>query len=149
MRPENMQTPETPRGSGSGLDIEKIIDRAVNTAVNSTVIKLKMSGLMKDDRKTAYQKTEELLRNYNIFCEVDNKPYTQKMVRIINEALEDIRDDIYYEIIPLYYFKGWTREAIADHFRTTERTISRNKNRLINRMKARIFSDSVIRELFS
>ena len=67
MRPENMQTPETPRGSGSGLDIEKIIDRAVNTAVNSTVIKLKMSGLMKDDRKTAYQKTEELLRNYNIF----------------------------------------------------------------------------------
>lgn len=126
------------------LDIKKIIE----DTVNATVIKLKMSGLMKDGRKTAYQKTEELLRNYNNFCKAEDQPYAKKIVRIIDDTLEDIEDDPYGEIIPLIYFEGETRESVAEYFDTTVTTISRNKTRLINILKVRLFSDDVIYELF-
>ena len=127
----------------SEYDIQKII----NDTVNMTVLKLKMAGLMKDNRKTAYQKTEELLKNYYTFCESD-QPYTKKLVERIDTALESIKDDIYYEIIPLYYFKNHTRESLAEKFNTTVTTISRNKTRLINILKGHLFSDEVIYELF-
>ena len=127
-------------------DVE--IKNIIRDTVNETVIKLKMSGLMKDDYKTAYQKTEELLRNYNTFKKIKDQPYTQKIVNRINAALHEIRNDIYYDIIPLVYFQGETREAVAEHFNTTVTTISRNKNRLINKLKVQLFSDDVIYELF-
>lgn len=123
------------------------IEQIINDTVNATVLKLKMAGLMKDNRKTAYQKTEELLRNYNTFKESD-QPYTQKLVTKIDNALESIKDDIYYDVIPLIYFKDETRENVADHFRTTVTTISRNKVRLVNKLKVVLFSDDVIYELF-
>lgn len=123
------------------------IKQIINDTVNMTVLKLKMAGLLNDGRKTAYQKTEELLKNYNQFLQSD-QPYTKKLVSKINEALYEIKDDIYYEIIPLCYFEGETRENIAEYFNTTVTTISRNKNRLVNKMKVILFSDDVIYELF-
>lgn len=123
------------------------IKQVINDTVNATVLKLKMAGLMRDDRKTAYQKTEELLRNYNAFVESD-QPYTQKLVKKINEALKSIEDDFYYEIIPMIYFNGDTREAVAEYLDTTVTTVSRNKTRLVNKLKARLCSDDVIYELF-
>lgn len=128
----------------SDLDIKKIIE----DTVNATIIKLKMSGLMKDSRKTAYQKTEELLHNYETFKAIKDQPYTERIVAIINAALHEINCDIYYEIIPLIYFQGETREFVAEYFNTTVTTISRNKNRLINKLKVILFSDDVIYELF-
>lgn len=125
-------------------DIEKII----NDTVNTTVLKLKMAGLMRDDKKTAYQKTEELLRNYKTFQKITNQPYTVKLVKEIEAALEEITDDLYYDIIPMYYFEGKTREDVAEYFDTTVTTISRNKSRLINKLKVRLFSDDFIYELF-
>lgn len=124
-------------------DLQRIIDKTVNT----TVLKLKMTGLMKNDRKTAYQKTEELLRNYNTFKESD-QPYAITLVGKIESALYDIKDDIYYDVIPLTYFQNETRENIAEIFHTTERTISRNKGRLVNILKTKLFCDDVIYELF-
>lgn len=124
------------------------VKQIIADTVNETVMKLKMSGLMKDTRKTAYQKTEELLRNYNTFSKVEDQPSTVKLVKIINDALDEIKDDPYYEIIPLIYFENETREYIAEEFDTTVTTISRNKNRLVNKLKARLFSDDVIYELF-
>lgn len=125
-------------------DIEKII----NDTVNTTVLKLKMAGLMRDDKKTAYQKTEELLRNYKTFQKITDQPYTVKLVKEIEDALEEITDDLYYDIIPMYYFEGKTREDVAEYFDTTVTTISRNKSRLINKLKVRLFSDDFIYELF-
>ena len=125
------------------MDIQKIIQDTVNT----TVLKLKMAGLMKDDRKTAYQKTEELLRNYNAFKQSD-QPYTKKLIKKMDEALKTIENEEYYEIIEMYYMRGLSREAVAEYFDTTVTTISRNKNKLIHKLKLYIFSDDVIYELF-
>ena len=71
-----------------------------------------------------------------------------KLVKQIEEALEEIRDDPYYDIIPMYYFEGETRENIALTLETTVRTVARNKRRLIDYLKVKLFSDSCIYEIF-
>lgn len=124
-------------------DIEKIIDMTVN----KTILKLKMAGLMKDNQKSAFQKTEELLKNYQAF-RLSNQPYTIKLVEKIDKALNSVKDDPYYDLIRMAYFDGMTREEMAENFNTTVTTISRNKTRLVNILKSYLFSDDVIYELF-
>lgn len=126
---------------------QKAIAETIDATVNTTVLKLKAAGLMKDNRKSAFQKTEELLRNYNAFKKSD-QPYAKTIVNKINDALYSIKDDPYYEAIPLIYFDEESREYIAEHFNTTVTTVSRNKTRLVNKLKAILFSDDTIYELF-
>lgn len=127
---------------------ENEIKKIINDTVNATVLKLKMTGLLNNNRKTAFQKTEELLRNYNVFKTVTDQEYTRKIVNKIDEAIEEIKDDIYFDIIPMTYFDDCSREVIAEHFNTSVKTISRNKIRLINKLKLKLFSDDVIFEIF-
>lgn len=123
------------------------IDKIIEDTVNRTVLKLKVAGLMKDDRKTAAQKTEELLKNYPRF-KLSDQPYTKKLCQKIETAMNTIKSDYYYEIIALYYFEQMTREEVAEHFNTSETTISRNKKRLIDNLSAVLFSDDLIYDLF-
>lgn len=125
------------------MDIEEIIE----ATVNRTVLKLKIAGLMQDDRKSAAQKTEDLLRHYPKF-KLSDQPYTRKLCQKIEAALATIRSDYYYEIISLTYFEGMTREEVAGCFNTSLTTISRNKKRLINDLSAILFSDDMIYEIF-
>lgn len=150
MKSENVSPLDVPLMTGQRLETPEQhlnIKQIINDTVNATVLKLKMAGLMKDDRKTAYQKTEELLRNYMTFKKSD-QPYTEKLVKKIDDALGDIEKDPYCEIIRMIYFEGCTREDCAEYFDTTVTTVSRNKTRLVNKLKVRLFSDDVIYELF-
>lgn len=127
------------------MDVSEIIQETVNC----TITKLKMSGLMKDNRQTAFQKTEQILKNYNELKKAYSEDGTaKKFVDIVDNALNEILDDAYYDIIPMIYFENQTREMVAEYFDTTVTTISRNKHRLINRLKYLIFADDVIYELF-
>jgi len=125
-------------------DVRKII---LDT-VNETVLKMKMAGLMKDDRKSAIEKLEYLLRCYPTFKNVKGKEDTAKIVKKVEEAMETIKDDPYYDVIRLFYFEDRTRESIALDYGCTETTISRNKKRLLEKLKTILFSDEVIFELF-
>lgn len=125
----------------------KNIEKIIEDTVNRTVLKLKMSGLMKDDRKTAAQKTEEILKNYPRF-KLSDQPYTKKLCDKIETAMNTIKDDYYYDVILLYYFDGMTREEVAEHFNTSETTISRNKKRLVDDLSAVLFSDDLIFQMF-
>lgn len=127
-------------------DIE--IRQVISDTVNETVLKMKMAGLMKDNRKSATEKLEELLRNYPTFKMIDDKEYTVKLVQKVDEAMQTIAGDPYYDVIRLFYFEDQTRESIALDYGCTETTISRNKTRLLNRLKTILFSDEVIFELF-
>lgn len=127
--------------------IEQFVTRVINETVNATVLKMKMAKLIKDDTKTAYQKTEEVLRYYPSFREVTGKPYTEKLVSRVEAALKEIQTDPYYEIIPRFYFCNETRENIALSMGSTVRTVARNKKRLVSVLKAKLFSDDCIREL--
>ena len=64
-------------------------------------------------------------------------------------ALKNIQDDKYYKIIELKYFEEMTLEYVAEKFGVDERTIRRQKNRLINRLRALIFSDNVIQDIMN
>lgn len=74
---------------------------------------------------------------------------TRNYIRIIDDALEALIEDPYYELINLRYFKGWTREEIAEYFDCDVKTITRNKNRLINLLQIKLFSDEVIQQIFA
>ena len=124
------------------------VKQIIQDTVNETVLKMKMTGLVKDNRKTATEKLEELLRSYPAFKQIDDKEYTVKLVRKVDEALKTIEGDPYYDVIRMYYFEDNTRESIALDFGCTETTISRNKTRLLNKLKTILFSDEVIFELF-
>ena len=121
----------------------------IHETVDYTIAKLKLSGLLKDNRQTAFQKAEEILRNYNELKKSYSEDGTaKKFVDIIDKALKGLLDDMYYDIIPMIYFEKLSREQVAEYFDTTVTTISRNKRRLINKLKYQIFADDVIYELF-
>lgn len=131
------------------MNIEKLIEKITTTMV----VKLKKSNMISQSEKSAFKKTEAVLRNYNnykiaITENNDMSIKTQKLINIINKALKTIEDDYYYEIIELIYFKNKTREAVAEEFDVEVKTITRNKIRLVNKLKVILFSDDTIIELF-
>lgn len=64
---------------------------------------------------------------------------TRQEVKRIERALDTIKNDKYYEIINMKYFKGMTMEAIAEHFECEDKTARRNKNRIVNKLKIMLF----------
>ena len=112
-----------------------------------TILKLKIAGIIKEDGRTAFQKTEEILRAYRAF-QASDQPHAKKLVDKIDCALEEIKKDPYAELISMIYFEGRTREECAESFNTTPTTISRNKVKLVNKLKCFLFSDDVIYEIF-
>ena len=74
---------------------------------------------------------------------------TRNFIKIIDDAIECLRQDPYYDLIRLRYFEGCSQEEIAEHFDCDVRTVRRNKNRLINLLQIRLFSDDVIRQIFA
>lgn len=79
---------------------------------------------------------------------------TRAEVARIERALNQIREDKYYRVIELKYFEkkddsqeGYTYEDIAEILEKDVRTIRRNKNRLINRLKIYLFGADVLTKL--
>lgn len=132
------------RKQGDVMNVEEVIKKTVD----ETVIRLKYAGLMKDNGKTIFQKTEELLRQYNVFS-LSGDPAAEKMILQIENALQSISGDFYYDVIPLYYIQKMTREEIAERFDTSVTTITRNKSRLIKQISAILFSGEYIKQLYS
>lgn len=126
-------------------DLAKLIQQTVN----ATIINLKIAGLMNNNRSAAIEKTEYILKNYEAF----KKGYTEngiskKYVEIIEKALQEVSGDEYYEIIPLRYFEGKSREETAEYFDCSTTTITRHQRELLERLSVLIFSDDVVYELF-
>lgn len=127
--------------------IDETIKEVIDETATVTVQKMQMAKLIKDGTKSAFQKTEEVLRNYPTFKRIKDKPYTVNLVNKVEEALDEIREDPYYDIIQMFYFENETRESIALTLDITVRTVARNKRRLVNELKVKLFSDDCIREI--
>lgn len=122
------------------------IEEIINTTVDRTVTRLKMERLLANDSRTSYEKTEGILRAYPRVKEI--KDYKARLItKQVEAALLSIEDDMYYDIIPMYYFMGNTLDNIADEFKTSPKTIRRNKSRLIDQLKVILFTDDFITEL--
>lgn len=127
-------------------DVREIIQETVNEAV----LKFKKAGLIKDDEKSALKKTEELLRTYKDLSviEPESGSATEVMLKKVEEAFEALEDDEYCGLIQMIYVDGMTREECAGFYGVEPVTITRNKKRLVEKMKNIIFADDVIKELF-
>lgn len=72
---------------------------------------------------------------------------TKAIINMVNSILQDLKKDKYYLILELKYFDKKTYEEIAEIMQCDISTVSRNKNRLINIMKIRLFPNNFINEL--
>ena len=127
----------------------------IEMTVKHTVTELKRAGLIRENRLDSYKKTERILYEYPKFKKIvteykfDDMTITPKFVSMIDDALQSISDDPYYKIIELKYFDGWTHEQIAEYFDVQPAAISKQRTKLINRIRAGIFSDDFISELYN
>lgn len=122
------------------------IKQIINETVTATVLQLRAAGLLKDETKTAYEKTEALLYQYPELCKVD-EPYAHRVVQEIDACLEDAANDPFIDVIRLFYFGGNKNAACAAIMCYDERTLRRNRRRLVEKFSARLASDDFIREL--
>lgn len=65
----------------------------------------------------------------------------------IENALDKIRNDKFYDIIVLKYFDGMSVEDIALRYNCDASTISRRKNKLVNELKMELFPAESVEEL--
>ncbi len=129
-------------------NIEEIMEKTATKAAEATIEKLMAKGLIRIDNRSAIDKTINLLYKYEQL-KLSDQPSTLKRVAQVDVALEQIRDDPFYAIIPLYYFEKETREIIAEYFNVSEKTVTRNRKRLIRQMAVILFSDDVIMDILS
>ena len=101
------------------------------------------SGIMGGEFESELEKKETRLDELRRSVEL-----TKKVINLIESTLNLIKDDKYYDVIPLKYWEGKTHEEIAEIFNKEVSTISKNKIRLISKIKVTLFSDDVIREIF-
>ncbi|KLU66738.1 sigma-70, region 4 [Desulfosporosinus acididurans] len=71
---------------------------------------------------------------------------TRQEVLRIDRALEVIKGDKYHDIIPMKYFDGMTIEDIALSLGCDEKTVRRNKSRMVNKLKIMLFGADALSE---
>lgn len=164
-----------------------------NASANAKVDKHHVS------EKSAYQKTEQLLYNYNGFKKIikeredeieevlkygvpQNRSVkefvgrggmpsglrleeetveayvanvqrsvqdTVQAINLIDKCMDGLKNDPYYDILPMRYFEGRTQEDIADYYGVSQVSISKNKNRLVKELSIRLFPNQSINEMFN
>ena len=122
----------------------------IQETVDQTVIKLKRANLIKDDEKSAFKKTENLLKKYKQLkmSDAQKGSITDVTLKKVDFALKTLEGDDYEGLIQMIYFEEKTREECAEFFGVEPLTITRNKKRLVNSLKNILFADDVIKELF-
>lgn len=126
-------------------DLEKII----KATVAETVLQMKAAGLLSQaTKKSATEKTEELLRQYPQLRGIQ-EPYAQRVVQEIDALLAEAENEPYVDVIRLYYFGGLTNEACANTMCCDERTCRRYRKKLVQRFSVRLASDEFLRELLT
>lgn len=123
-------------------EIQEIIQQTVAT----TVQELKAAGMLKDDGKTDYEKTEELLRQYTQLQKTDSEQ-ARRAVAEIDACLAEAENDPYVDVIRLFYFGGVKNAACAKMLCCEERTCRRNRRKLVERFAARLAAAELLREL--
>lgn len=122
--------------------VEELIEYGLRKKSNSITSFTGGDGLI--DVKSEMEKLEEKIELLESSIQT-----TKNFIKIIDDVISMLSDDPYFDLIRLRYFEGRSRDEIADYFECDSSTVSRNKNRLINYIQIRLFSDEVIIQIFS
>ena len=98
----------------------------------------------------AYEKCENLLKNYNNYklgLAVNNGKVARKCVDKIDKAIASLNDEQYIGIITMHYIDRLTMERIAEVYDISLVTAYAQKKKLIHKLKNILCSDEAIREL--
>lgn len=101
--------------------MSEITEEKIRSIVKSTVREMMKTGMLKRADDVAYSETSSRLFEYFRAPERDHQ---------LEAALDKIRDDYYYSIIPNYYGKSYTIDQLAEMYECEISTITRNKKRL-------------------
>ncbi len=95
-------------------------------------------AIKREDNEIVEQEISKLLqRNYIISTQL----------KWINGIVESLRNNKFYDLIELKYYEQKSYEEIAEYFDCDVSTVSRNKNKLINKIKGLLFPANSIEEL--
>lgn len=95
----------------------------IQAVVRETIQELQSRGVIQKsaiDVQQAYQITGQRLKAY----------YSGKADTALEEALDMLKNDVYFGIIPMYYKDGLTLDAISKKMFISEPTAKRQKKRL-------------------
>ena len=73
----------------------------------------------------------------------ENLKMEKRIIRVDN-ALMNIKNDKYYEVIVLRYFKEWTIDEIADEMDVDRKTVGRNRTRLVKELQFNLFPEILL-----
>lgn len=131
------------------MKVDEVIERTAEQTAQAVVQKMKRAGLVKENKLGSFKKTERALYEYAEWINVeDASEATKNFCELVTRALDRVREDPYYQIIELKYFKHWTHEKIAEFYDVDVSVISKRRTKLINQLRPIMFSDDFIRELF-
>ena len=94
------------------------------------------------DFKSDYEKKEDLIEQ----CQRSILDAKERL-KPIDQALDSVKGSPYYKIIEMKYFNQKSLEKIANHFHCDVRTIQRNKNELLSKIKLHLFGEDVLEEM--
>lgn len=77
------------------------------------------------------------------YLKEENKKLEKRIFRV-ESAIENFRDDRYFKIIEMRYFRNFTIEEIATELNVSEKTIGRNRTRLIEKIQFLLFPEILI-----
>lgn len=122
--------------------------KIINDTVAATIAQLQAAGMLRINTRTAYEKTEELLRQYPRLKTLPGD-YAQRVVQEIDACLAEVEQEPYADVIRLYYFGGLKNAACAKVLACDERTGRRARRRLVEQFSVRLASEEFIRELLT
>ena len=99
---------------------------------------------------SAYEKCEMLLKNYNNYklgLTTDNGKVAKRCVKMIDKALETLKDEPFICIITMHYIDGISMERIAEICYISSVTAYKQKKKLIHKLKNILCSDEAIKEM--
>lgn len=96
---------------------------------------------------SAYEKCKELLRNYNNYKMGFGGKISERCVRMVDSAIESLKDDYYIGIITMHYIDKLTMERIAEIYDISTVTAYAQKKRLVHELKNILCSDDAIKEI--
>lgn len=73
---------------------------------------------------------------------------TKNLINKIDSILNELKDEPYFRVIELYYFEKKKYEVIAGELAVSNATVSSARKQIIEKIRIRLFSDDLIREMF-